>query len=384
MTVSLTALAALLCAASVWIHTAALAVRPAWWAPAALAGDDGALRAWRVSTRVAPQAARVGMFLAGMSAMVAVWAAHEALGGRWWDIGIACGAIALLVATAVHVARRLTSERSVRGCVRLLVRAPAPDGSDPTTAMLADLMLHARHTTPAHAVDAPIPALIERAVSLRDMPIRAIMRPRGTVCVLDPAMRCGPAAATIGRDPHARYPLVDADGALAGIALARDVWRAPPSAPVATCAREAPMVPEGRSAWDVLVGLRAGTPMALVLDEYGSFAGIVTDDDLLDHLLGRVHDTSRRGGASLAPASPHLEVRGDMSVHRLGDLLGRPITDADDAGPASIGGLIAARLGRVPVVGDVVTLPGGTARVRRMRGTHVETVEVRDTGTPIP
>jgi CBS domain containing-hemolysin-like protein len=118
--------------------------------------------------------------------------------------------------------------------------------------------------------------------------------------------------------------------------------------------------------------------MAIVTDEYGGTAGVVTLEDVVEELVGEVadeHDRTRaevrrqRDGSWLMPGL----VRPDEMRDRVG------VDVPDGAGYETLGGFVMARLGRVARVGDEVVVGGGTVRVERMEGRRVDRLRVRPT-----
>ena len=106
-------------------------------------------------------------------------------------------------------------------------------------------------------------------------------------------------------------------------------------------------VPESRGADDLLEDMRkAGRSLAVVVDEYGGTAGIVTLGDLMRALVGRIDEESTVGGPAGATAQPDgsLLVDGLMRVHELEELLGTELDEAERGDVATVGGLIMARL----------------------------------------
>ncbi len=142
--------------------------------------------------------------------------------------------------------------------------------------------------------------------------------------------------------------------------------------PVAALMADAVRVPETVRLDPLLDALRAqGLQMAVVVDEYGGTAGVVTLEDVVEELVGEVsdeHDRSRTGIVRLRDGSyvvpglmrpDEVRARADLAV-------------PDGTAFETVGGFVMAALGRVPRVGDQVEVPGAVLRVDRMDGRRVD------------
>jgi CBS domain containing-hemolysin-like protein len=141
--------------------------------------------------------------------------------------------------------------------------------------------------------------------------------------------------------------------------------------------REAPIVPETKPLDDLLADLqRERTELAIVVDEYGRTAGIVTLEDIIEEVVGEIADeTDPAGGAVRRLANGDWFVRGHVSVADLEDYgLELPVdTDAYN----SVGGFVFAELGRLPKRGDTISADGYSIRVESVRQNRIEAVRIR-------
>jgi CBS domain containing-hemolysin-like protein len=142
--------------------------------------------------------------------------------------------------------------------------------------------------------------------------------------------------------------------------------------------RDAPIVPETKPLDDLLADLqRTRSSMAVVVDEYGRVAGIVTVEDIIEEVVGEIDDeTDPTGGEIRRLANGDWYVRGHVAVTDLLDHgLELPVdTDAYN----SVGGFVFAELGRLPRRGDTVQADGYSIRVESVRENRVEAVGIRD------
>jgi CBS domain containing-hemolysin-like protein len=150
----------------------------------------------------------------------------------------------------------------------------------------------------------------------------------------------------------------------------------------AALVREAPIVPETKPLDDLLADLqRERTELAIVIDEYGRTAGIVTIEDIIEEVVGEIADeTDPAGGGVRRLANGDWFVRGHVAVTDLEDYgLHLPVdTDAYN----SVGGFVFAELGRLPKRGDQVTADGYSIRVESVRENRIEAVRIRGRKPP--
>jgi CBS domain containing-hemolysin-like protein len=141
--------------------------------------------------------------------------------------------------------------------------------------------------------------------------------------------------------------------------------------------REAPIVPETKPLDDLLADLqRERTELAIVIDEYGRTAGIVTTEDIIEEVVGEIDDeTDPARGAVRRLANGEWFVRGHVAVTDLQDYGLELHVDTDAYN--SVGGFVFAELGRLPKRGDQVTADGYSIRVESVRQNRIEAVRIR-------
>jgi CBS domain containing-hemolysin-like protein len=116
--------------------------------------------------------------------------------------------------------------------------------------------------------------------------------------------------------------------------------------------------------------------MAVVVDEYGRVAGIITLEDIIEEVVGEIEDeTDPAGGAVRRLGNGDWYVRGEVAITDLVDYgLELPVdTDAYN----SVGGFVFATLGRLPRRGDTITANGYSIRVESVRENRIEAVRIR-------
>jgi CBS domain containing-hemolysin-like protein len=161
-------------------------------------------------------------------------------------------------------------------------------------------------------------------------------------------------------------------------ALAQLLLTEGPDARIDDIVREAPIVPETKPLDDLLADLqRNRSSLAVVIDEYGRTAGIVTVEDIIEEVVGEIADeTDPLGGAVRRLANGDWFVRGHVAITDLIDYgLELPVdTDAYN----SVGGFVFGELGRLPKRGDTITHNGYSIRVESVRENRIEAVRIRE------
>ena len=142
--------------------------------------------------------------------------------------------------------------------------------------------------------------------------------------------------------------------------------------------RDAPIVPETKPLDDLLADLqRERASMALVIDEYGRTAGIVTVEDIVEEVVGEIADeTDPLGGGVRRLANGDWFVRGHVAITDLVDYgLDLPV---DSEAYNSVGGFVFGELGRLPKRGDTIQHNGHSIRVESVRENRIEAVRIRE------
>ena len=223
--------------------------------------------------------------------------------------------------------------------------------------------------------------MIERVLRLADKPVRAIMTPRTEIAWIDRTAPKAVIVAALRAAPHSRF--VVCDGAIdnvAGIVQAKDILDRVLDGKefsLAAALRQPMAIPDSVSALEALERLKSDfLGIALVLDEYGSFEGMVTAADVLEAIVGDAEDFSGpvKEGAVAASADEYL-FEGLMAVDETKARLHLP--DLPNEGSYhTLGGLILALLMRPPRVGDAIVFGGWKFEVVEMDGRRVERVRV--------
>jgi CBS domain containing-hemolysin-like protein len=219
---------------------------------------------------------------------------------------------------------------------------------------------------------------------LHEQQARQVMTPAPAVITVDVSENVETALRRCIGSGHTRMVVTEDDnpdrvkGIVHANALAQKLLAEGPEASLEDLVREAPIVPETKPLDDLLADLqRQRSSLAVVVDEYGRTAGIVTVEDIIEEVVGEIDDeTDPLGGAVRKLANGDWFVRGHVAITDLQDYgLDLPIdTDAYN----SVGGYVFGELGRLPKRGDTVSSNGYSIRVESVRENRIEAVRIRD------
>src|SRR5688572_15875688 len=224
--------------------------------------------------------------------------------------------------------------------------------------------------------------LIEGVFEFSEKNAREVMTPRTEIDALEVETSLDDTLALVEETRRSRYPVFDESiDNIIGLVLAKDlipILRRPPAAfSIRSIMRPIHVVPGSREVEEVLADFkRLKEHLAIVLDEYGGTAGVVTMEDLLEEIVGEIldeYDTPEdaeaplhtRAGETLVPGSTHI---GELNEH-----FGLSVPEVDYH---TIGGYVFGVLGRLPVVGDRVIAGGAIFTVREMEGRRIESLSV--------
>ncbi len=223
--------------------------------------------------------------------------------------------------------------------------------------------------------------MIERILRLADKPVRAIMTPRTELAWIDRSDPKSDIAAAVREATHSR--LVVCDGSVdnvVGVVQAKDLlgrMLAGEGLSLADALRHPQVIPDTVTALDALERLKRDTVgLALVMDEYGSFEGVVTAADVLSAIVGEAEDhppAALPGDDS--PAAPLL-LEGAMPVDEIKARLDLPPLPSE-GDYHTLGGLILALLQRLPKDGDRIVFGGWRFEVLAMEGRRVAKVSAQ-------
>lgn len=224
--------------------------------------------------------------------------------------------------------------------------------------------------------------MIERVLRLADKPVRAIMTPRTELSWIDRTDPPAEIGATLKSAPHSRFVVCDGSiDNVVGLVQAKDILDRildGEELSVAASLRQPIVVPDTVTALDALERLKSDTlGLALVLDEYGSFEGVVTAADVLEAIVGEPGDITVGTGSGDGEAQGEMLLDGLMPVDEAKSRLNLPDELPDEGSYHTLAGLLLALLRRVPQVGDRIVFAGWRFEVLEMDGRRVDKIQAR-------
>jgi CBS domain containing-hemolysin-like protein len=258
--------------------------------------------------------------------------------------------------------------------VRILGVEPASESELASTP--EDLQILIAQSEEGGALEPEEADMLEGVFGLGETLARDIMTPRPEVTTLWADAPVREALEEALRTRHSRSPVLTGDGVLGVVhlsQLARGLLEEGEGVPLRRIAGPALFVPETMPVDELLRQLQARrASMAVVLDEYGDFSGVVTVEDVIEEIVGEIDDERDRAPAVDQQPDGRLVVRGHVSLEDLRDYG----VDLVDETVTSVGGLVFTRLGRLPRTGDVVEVDGWRLTVEATRGTRVVLVAI--------
>jgi len=252
-----------------------------------------------------------------------------------------------------------------------------------------------RNSARSGVLDASTATLVEGSLRFGALTAEELMTPRSKIVCLQAGDTVADLAATAVDTGFSRFPVVDGDlDATVGIVHVKQVFAVAVAdrarTPVTTVAEPVAMVPSTLDGDAVMEQIRAnGHQAALVVDEYGGTAGIVTMEDLIEEIVGDVRDEHDDATPDVVAAGGGWQVSGLLRIDEVAAATGYR---APEGSYETIGGLVLQELGHIPEAGETVELtafdpdelsahpPRWLARVVRMDGRRIDILALTKLG----
>ncbi|MFF2083958.1 hemolysin family protein [Nocardia sp. NPDC058176] len=236
------------------------------------------------------------------------------------------------------------------------------------------------------AMDQRTAQVMDRSLEFGERSAEDLMTPRVKVESLNRDDTIADLIAASARTGYSRFPVIDGDldNAL-GVVHIKQAFTHPAhlrkQMPLSNLAVAVPIVPASLDGDEVMERVRAdGMQVALVVDEYGGTAGMVTMEDLIEEILGDVRDEHDEEEREVRRVSDGWDCSGLLRIDEVSRATGY---DAPEGEYETLGGLVLTQLGRIPATGDEAILPdslgsggGWIARVERMDGRRIDRIRL--------
>jgi putative hemolysin len=310
-------------------------------------------------------------FSAGLTFAVLIFSeiVPKTLGATYWK------ALAKPTAYVLRVLIILTKPLLVP--LGVLARLITPSRERPTVSR-AELSVLAEIGRREGTLDEDEWQVVSNVIRLDEVSVGEVMTPRTDMVAVPHDASLQEAKELMIDEGHLRLPVYEETlDRIVGIVVARDLWRADRDGieSVRDVVRPVPFAPSSKPVEDLIPEMRRErTKMAIVVDEFGGTAGLVTLEDLIEEIIGEIQDEHEIDEPQDFQELPGGRVRvwGGVPLREASVRLGMKPTEDEEEGYDSLGGFVFGRLNRIPVVGDQVGVGSGTLRVTRMRGRRVE------------
>jgi len=249
-----------------------------------------------------------------------------------------------------------------------------------------ELLAVAEAAEASDAIEPEERELIGQIIEFGDTVAREVMVPRTDTVAMSDQLSVGEAIGIVIEHGYSRVPVYgEGIDDVVGVVHAKDLMRAEreqgKESPAAAVARTPHFVPETKRISLLLREMQAEKfHIAIVVDEYGGTAGVVTLEDLIEELVGEIvdeFDVEEPMIERMAPAA--VRVNGRVPIDELSEVLGAPLPIGDWD---TVGGLIFNTLGHVPDEGETLVVDGWELRVERVTGRRIARVIVKPAPQP--
>ncbi|HEV2382688.1 MAG TPA: hemolysin family protein [Terriglobia bacterium] len=284
-----------------------------------------------------------------------------------------------LLRWSVYLASPLIFPILISTSIRRLLETGEPEAEEPTPQ--EDLQELIEVGQQEGLIEKEEGEMLQSVVEFGDTLVREIMTPRTEIAALEIDASAEDLRALFREKRHSRFPVYrETLDQIEGLVNVGDLMETPPEdqseVTLRSLLKPVPFVPETKRSLDLLKEMQRSTSqLAIVIDEYGSVAGLVTLEDLLEEIVGEIRDEVEPHDRNIAQEGPHSYlVAGHTGIDQLSEAVGQPI----EAGEYStVAGLLLTELGHVPQVGERIETGGLSLEVLDANPRTVLKVRVR-------
>ncbi len=285
--------------------------------------------------------------------------------------------------TAERLFRPLTAVLNLAGNRLLaLLGIPLADAHTRLTSS-KELVYIVEESSEGGLLDEREQVFLENVIDFHERTVGQVMTPRPRMAAIPVEADLQTVLDIVVEERHSRYPVYEGNrenivGILHVKDLARSLVKSAGEFELRRLLRPVQFVPESLPLDEMLAQFRAKhVQIAVVLDEYGGVAGLVTLEDLAEEIIGEIHDEFDEEIPPFTALDEHtLRVRGDLLLDELTQHYDLAFPQAEDSDAETVGGLIMSMLGHVAQVGEIVECKGARFEVESMEGLAIRTAIV--------
>ena len=284
-----------------------------------------------------------------------------------------------LLRRTVYAASPLIFPILISTSIRRLLETDEPEAEEPTPQ--EDLQELLEVGQQEGLIEKEEGEILQSVVEFGETLVREIMTPRTEIAALEINASAEDLRALFREKRHSRFPVYEDNlDQIQGFVIVGDLMESPPEVQSQVTLRSllkpVPFVPETKRSLDLLKEMqRSTTQLAIVIDEYGSVAGLVTLEDLLEEIVGEIRGEVEPHDRDILQEGPHSYlVAGHTGLDQLAETIGQPIQEGEYS---TVAGLLLAILGHVPQIAEKVESGGLTIEVVDANPRTVLKVRVR-------
>jgi putative hemolysin len=318
----------------------------------------------------------IALFSAVLTLLILVFSEilPKTLGATYWK---------RLASPAAHTLRvMIVVMKPILIPLSMLNRLIAPRGVTGPTVSRSELEILAEIGRKEGTLDQEEWQFLSNVMGLGEVRVGEVMTPRTRMVAIASTATLHDAMELMLDEGHMRLPVYgESLDDVVGLLLARDAWRAAredDQQPLAPVMRPPYFVPETKPVEQLIREMRRERiNMAIVIDEFGGTSGLVTLEDLIEEIVGEIHDEHEKTTLPFEQVAGAVRILGLVPIWEVNERLNLELLDEEHD---TIAGYVLGRLGRIPEEGDQIDVDGGTFTVSAMAGRRVEQLVFRRAG----